>query len=108
MQNLGEMQKQGQPSEPLTPQSEPVIPASEPLTPPVTSPPEPLPQRAKTADNATGGAVQAEPSLEEQLASAEAKTTQLEDAFLRAKTEVGNSRRRAQEDIARAHRFANW
>jgi molecular chaperone GrpE len=45
-------------------------------------------------------------SLEEQLAVAEAKARDLQDAFLRAKAEAENMRRRAQEDITKAHKFA--
>lgn len=45
-------------------------------------------------------------SLEEQLAVAEAKARDLQDAFLRAKAEAENMRRRAQDDIAKAHKFA--
>ncbi|HEY8099211.1 MAG TPA: nucleotide exchange factor GrpE [Burkholderiaceae bacterium] len=50
--------------------------------------------------------VPAEPSAEEKLATAEAKILEMQDAFLRAKAEAENMRRRAQEDIARAHKFA--
>lgn len=45
-------------------------------------------------------------SLEQQLFSAEAKSAELQDAFLRAKAEAENIRRRAQDDISRAHKFA--
>ncbi|WP_194720861.1 nucleotide exchange factor GrpE [Noviherbaspirillum malthae] len=45
-------------------------------------------------------------SLEEKLAAAEAKLAELQDAFLRAKADTENIRRRAQEDIAKAHKFA--
>ena len=45
-------------------------------------------------------------SLEEQLAAADARTRDLQDAFLRAKAEAENMRRRAQEDISKAHKFA--
>jgi molecular chaperone GrpE len=44
--------------------------------------------------------------LEEKLAAAEAKATEMQDAFLRAKAEAENIRRRAQDDIAKAHKFA--
>lgn len=44
--------------------------------------------------------------LEERLAKAEAKAAEMQDAFLRAKAETDNMRRRAQEDISRAHKFA--
>ncbi|TCS36807.1 molecular chaperone GrpE [Paucimonas lemoignei] len=40
------------------------------------------------------------------LAAAEAKASELQDAFLRAKAEGENIRRRAQDDIAKAHKFA--
>lgn len=46
------------------------------------------------------------PSLEERLAAAEAKASEMQDAFLRAKADTENIRRRAQEDIAKAHKFA--
>ncbi len=46
------------------------------------------------------------PSLEEQLREAEQKATEHHDAWLRAKAEGENIRRRAQEDIAKAHKFA--
>src|SRR5450830_1470401 len=45
-----------------------------------------------------------EPTVEEQLIAAEAKIAEMQDAFLRAKAE--NIRRRAQDDISRAHKFA--
>ena len=45
-------------------------------------------------------------ALEEQLAVAEAKARDLQDAFLRAKADAENMRRRAQDDITKAHKFA--
>ncbi|MEO8837573.1 MAG: nucleotide exchange factor GrpE [Herbaspirillum sp.] len=47
-----------------------------------------------------------EPSLEQQLATANANTQEMEDAFMRAKAEVENGRRRAKDDVAKAHKFA--
>jgi molecular chaperone GrpE len=47
-----------------------------------------------------------ESTLEVQLSEAQAKIAEMQDAFLRAKAEAENIRRRAQEDIARAHKFA--
>ena len=44
--------------------------------------------------------------LEAKLAETEARLAEAQDAFLRAKADVENFRRRAQEDIARAHKFA--
>ena len=46
------------------------------------------------------------PSLEEMLRQAELKVEEHHDAWLRAKAETENVRRRAQEDIAKASRFA--
>ncbi len=47
-----------------------------------------------------------EPSLESRLLEAETRAAEMHDAFLRAKADTENFRRRAQEDIARAHKFA--
>ena len=44
--------------------------------------------------------------VEQKLAAAEARLAELQDSFLRAKADTENMRRRAQEDIARAHKFA--
>jgi len=53
---------------------------------------------------------QASPSIDEgfeqRLAAAEAKASEMHDAFLRAKADAENIRRRAQDDIAKAHKFA--
>ena len=46
------------------------------------------------------------PGMEEQLAQVEAKLAEMHDAFMRAKAEGENIRRRAQEDVAKAHKFA--
>lgn len=56
---------------------------------------------APEVEQAAGG-----PVSEEKLAAAEAKAAEMQDAFLRAKADAENMRRRAQEDIARAHKFA--
>lgn len=48
----------------------------------------------------------AEPTLEEQLSATEAKLAEMHDAFMRAKAEGENIRRRAQEDVSKAHKFA--
>lgn len=44
--------------------------------------------------------------LEAQLSATEAKLAEMHDAFMRAKAEGENIRRRAQEDVAKAHKFA--
>ena len=46
------------------------------------------------------------PSLEEMIRAAELKAEEHHDAWLRAKAETENVRRRAQEDIAKASKFA--
>ena len=46
------------------------------------------------------------PSLEESMRQAELKAAEHHDAWLRAKAETENVRRRAQEDIAKAAKFA--
>lgn len=45
-------------------------------------------------------------TLETQLIQAEAKAAELHDAFLRARAEMENVRRRAQEEVTKAHKFA--
>jgi molecular chaperone GrpE len=46
------------------------------------------------------------PSLEDMLRKAELEAQEHHDAWLRAKAETENIRRRAQEDVAKAHKFA--
>ena len=46
------------------------------------------------------------PSLEELLKRAELQAAEHHDAWLRAKAETENVRRRAQEDVVKAHKFA--
>ncbi len=59
------------------------------------------------ADAATAApSTPSEPTLEEQLASTEARLAEMHDAFMRAKADGENIRRRAQEDVAKAHKFA--
>lgn len=55
---------------------------------------------------ATETAGNIELTLEEKLAAAEAKFAEMQDNYLRARAEGENIRRRAQEDIAKAHKFA--
>ena len=44
--------------------------------------------------------------FEEKLIQTEAKLAELQDAYLRAKADGENIRRRAQEDISKAHKYA--
>ncbi|NML61502.1 nucleotide exchange factor GrpE [Massilia sp. RP-1-19] len=52
------------------------------------------------------GADEGVSNLEEQLSATEAKLAETHDAFMRAKAEAENIRRRAQEDVSKAHKFA--
>jgi molecular chaperone GrpE len=63
---------------------------------------------ASTLDptSAAEGSVDTIPSLEEMLKLAELKAAEHHDAWLRAKAEGENIRRRAQDDISKAGKFA--
>ncbi len=71
---------------------------------------DPLPSGAPAAEEApapaTGGHTDTLPSVEEQLRQLELLAAEHHDAWLRAKAEGENIRRRAQEDISKAHKFA--
>lgn len=72
-------------------------------------PSEPMNEPAasdKAADKAAEPAGVEAPDLASQLAEVEAKLAEAQDAFLRAKADAENTRRRAQEDISKAHKFA--
>lgn len=60
----------------------------------------------KAADKAAELAGAETSDLATQLAELEAKLAEAQDAFLRAKADAENTRRRAQEDISKAHKFA--
>ena len=62
-------------------------------------------QAVPQADQAPGAAPE-QPTLEAQLASSEARLAEMQDAFMRAKADGENIRRRAQEDVSKAHKFA--
>ncbi len=64
-----------------------------------------LPQTPPTTDQA-GNAADPTQNPETRLAVAEAKIQELNDAWLRAKAETENVRKRAQVDITGAHKFA--
>jgi molecular chaperone GrpE len=61
---------------------------------------------AAAADTAPENSIDSMPSLEEALRQAELKAAEHHDAWLRAKAETENMRRRAQDDIAKASKFA--
>ncbi|MCW5611487.1 MAG: nucleotide exchange factor GrpE [Rubrivivax sp.] len=58
------------------------------------------------ADAAAQAAAGPETTPEQQLAELQARHAEVSDAFLRAKAEVENVRRRAEEDVAKARKFA--
>lgn len=64
------------------------------------------PQAAAETEQAQDSKVETLPSLEELLRQAELKADEHHDAWLRAKAETENLRRRAQEDIGKAHKYA--
>jgi len=61
---------------------------------------EPIPQPETTTEPAAPGK-----TLEELLAEAEAKVQEQRDAWLRALADAENARKRAQTDIASAHKY---
>ncbi|MBL8382308.1 MAG: nucleotide exchange factor GrpE [Burkholderiales bacterium] len=68
-------------------------------------------QEAKPQDAAASGAAAPEAALpfqanEERIIELEAELSRAKDEFLRAKAETENTRRRAQTDIANAHKYA--
>ena len=69
--------------------------------------PEPAASNAAGAEAGNGGLTleQELEALRRDLESAQAKAVEQYDAFLRAKAEMENIRRRAQEDIGKAHKF---
>jgi molecular chaperone GrpE len=63
-------------------------------------------EAAPETQNASDPAGKQTPSLEEQLRLAEQKAQEHLDSWLRAKAETENLRKRAQADIASAHKYA--
>ena len=59
-----------------------------------------------TPDQLAQQAMEGGLDLGTRLAEAETKLAEMQDAFLRAKADAENIRRRAQEDISKAHKFA--
>lgn len=64
-------------------------------------------EAAASQDSAANAAADAPASaVQAALAEAQAKIAELQESFLRAKAETENVRRRAQEDVSKAHKFA--
>jgi molecular chaperone GrpE len=71
----------------------------------------PTPEETTAAEEAGAPSAEGPPhteaaNLEEALKQAEAKARQHYDAWLRAAADAENVRKRAQEDVAKAHKFA--
>jgi molecular chaperone GrpE len=69
------------------------------------------PQTAATAQDtipgqSPGNPQEAQPGLEQELADLKARHAEVSDAYLRAKADGENIRRRAEEDMAKARKFA--
>lgn len=91
--------------------AESIVPPPEPAAPSVELSVSQAPDGSSAAgaeqlQSANEALMPSEPELDEKLRNAEAKIVEMQDAFLRAKAELENVRRRAQEDITRAHKFA--
>jgi len=69
----------------------------------VTDPQAPAPETAADTPIAPEARIA---GLEAQLAAATAEAARLTEDFLRAKAETENTRRRAAEDVAKAHKFS--
>lgn len=63
-------------------------------------------QPPENVSEASANASGAVPELGEQLAALQAKNQELVDQFLRSQAEMQNTRRRADEEIAKARKFA--
>ena len=63
-------------------------------------------QATETTSDEASPAVDTMPSMEEMLKAAELKAAEHHDAWLRAKAETENLRRRAQTDVDNARKFA--
>ena len=67
----------------------------------------PSPEELEAAQAANEADAQnALPALEAELAALKAKNTELADSYLRAKAEAENARRRADDEISKARKFA--
>lgn len=72
----------------------------------MSHPQDPAAQPADPLHTAADSAPAAPLSAEQQLAELQAKHTEVSDAYLRAKAEVENIRRRSEEEISKARKFA--
>ena len=77
------------------------------VPPALGSEPEVAADAAAGSANAEAEAPETMPSIEESLRRAELLAAEHHDAWLRAKAETENVRRRAQDDVLKAHKFAS-
>ncbi len=68
--------------------------------------PNPANPAAEAHASATPAQDSSTPSPDSQLADLQARLTEASDAFLRAKAEAENTRRRAEEEVSKARKFA--
>src|SRR6201996_1738187 len=79
---------------------------------PTSQNPTPAEEAARQAAEANAAQPEVNPAeaapagAEAALAEAQTKIAELQESFLRAKAETENVRRRAQEDVTKAHKFA--
>ena len=111
MQDHEKTQEPAKFAESIVSPPEPAVSPPEPTTPSVQFSVSQAPDGSSAAGaeqlkSANEALMPSEPDLDEKLRNAEAKIAEMQDAFLRAKAELENVRRRAQEDITRAHKFA--
>lgn len=77
------------------------------IRPPMNPNEQDMPPAAPGSEAASPAAVPAaEPDLAAELAALQAKNSELSDAYLRAKAEAENTRRRAEEEMSKARKFA--
>ena len=81
-------------------------PSNDPTNPGPSDPVVEPVQEPVAEENVSAPAAGEMPVLARQLAELETKLAEAQDAFLRAKADAENIRRRAQEDISKAHKFA--
>ena len=81
-------------------------PSNDQTNPGSSEPPVESLQEPAADENVSTPAAGETPVLARQLAELETKLAEAQDAFLRAKADAENIRRRAQEDISKAHKFA--
>ena len=68
--------------------------------------PPPTPENGSVETAAAGADAPGGSSAEQRLAELEAKHASVSDAYLRAKAEAENTRRRAEEEMSKARKFA--